>query len=463
MVAAFAGVLFAFSFEPIGFWFFAPISYAIFLRICKKGVNLYRGAFLFGFISSAITLWWAGKYVGLLPLVLLALLHGLFYLPLGFLGRYTTNVLWFIPALLAIEEVRSRFPFGGFSWMRIAFSQADAPYASVISIGGALLLSAWVLAISSMIATFRMRLVLPILLLIVLPLFLNNTHSSVNKISFIGIQGNTPSVGLTFNDRAEAVFNLHVTETRKVAADAAEAADFIIWPENAIDVDPFANTRVKSSIESLTSELQTPLITGAITRQSGQLENVSLMYNESGEVVSYYSKQYLTPFGEYMPLRSIARIVSPYVDDVIDFNVGEKVENHVVNGFILAPVICYELLSDSLVQSAAKSSNALVVQTNSATFANTSESAQQLNITRLRALENAREIVSVSTIGISAHIGINGEIVSRTGENVSAQLSGDLQSSSNRTLANLLGGFAPGIVLLISLLFPFTLRIVRSR
>ena len=460
MVAAFAGVLFAFSFEPIGFWFFAPISYAIFLRICQKGVNLYRGAFLFGFISSAITLWWAGKYVGLVPLALLALLHGLFYLPLGFLGRYTTNVLWFIPALLAIEEVRSRFPFGGFSWMRIAFSQADAPFASVISIGGALLLSAWVLAISTMIATFRKKLVLPILLMIVLPLFFNNTHSSVNKISFIGIQGNTPSVGLTFNDRAEAVFNLHVAETRKVAADAA---DVIIWPENAIDVDPFANPRVKTAVESLTSALKTPLITGAITRQSGQLENVSLMYNESGEVVSYYSKQYLTPFGEYMPLRSIARIVSPYVDDVIDFNVGEKVENHVVKGLSLAPVICYELLSDSLVQSAAKSSNALVVQTNSATFANTSESAQQLNITRLRALENAREIVSVSTIGISAHIGINGEIVGRTGENVPAQLSGDLQSSSNRTLASLLGRFAPGIVLLISLLFPFTLRIVRSR
>ena len=463
MVAAFAGVLFAFSFEPIGLWFLAPIAYAIFLRVCQKGGNLYRRAFLFGFISSAITLWWAGKYVGFLPLALLALLHGLFYLPLGFLSRYTNNILWFIPALLAIEELRSHFPFGGFSWMRIAFSQVDAPFASVITIGGALLLSAWVLVISSMIATLHARLILPILLMLFLPLFLNNTHSSVNEISFVGIQGNTPSVGLAFNDRAEAVFNLHVTETRKVAADAADAADVIIWPENAIDVDPFANSRVSTSIESLTSALKTPLITGAITRQSGQLENVSLMYNESGEVVSYYSKQYLTPFGEYMPLRSIARIVSPYVDDVVDFSVGDKVENHVVNGLILAPVICYELLSDSLVHSAAKNSNALVVQTNSATFANTSESAQQLNITRLRALENAREIVSVSTIGISAHIGINGEILSRTGENVSAQLSGDLQSNSNRTLANLLGGYAPGIVLLISMLLPLTLRIVRSR
>ena len=460
MVAALAGVLFAFSFEPIGLWFLAPISYALLLRVFQKGDHLYRNAFLFGFISSAITLWWAGKYVGLVPLALLALLHGLFYLPLGLLSRYTSNVFWFIPALLAIEEVRSIFPFGGFSWMRIAFSQADAPYASVISIGGALLLSAWVLAISSMIVKFRKKLALPLLLMIVLPIFMNNSYSSQERISFIGIQGNTPSVGLTFNDRAEAVFNLHLTETKKVELNGANV---IIWPENAIDVDPFASARVRSSIESLTSTLRVPLITGAITRQSGQLENVSLMYGESGEVVSYYSKQYLTPFGEYMPLRSLARLISPYADDVVDFKVGERVENHVVKGMDLAPVICYELLSDSLVQDAAKRSDALVVQTNSATFANTAESSQQLNITRLRALENAREMASISTIGISAHIGINGEVLSKTPENISAQLSGDLRSNATRTLANTLGGFAPGIVLLTSILFPIVLRIVRSR
>ena len=407
-----------------------------------------------------MTLWWAGKYVGLLPLLFLALLHGLFYLPLGLLGRYTKNILWFLPALLALEELRSVFPFGGFSWMRIAFSQANAPYASVIAVGGALLLSAWVLAIAAMFAKFRRSFAIPLLLIIVAPLLLNNSYSSQERISFVGIQGNTPSVGLTFNDRAEAVFNLHSSESKKADLDGV---DVIIWPENAIDVDPYANARVRSSLESLTSSLNVPLIAGAITRQSGQLENVSLLYNESGEVVSYYSKQYLTPFGEYIPLRSIARLVSPYVDDVADFTVGERVDNHVVDNFELAPVICYELLSDSLVQSAAKSSEGIIAQTNSATFAGTSESAQQLNITRLRAIENAREIVSVSTVGISAHIDINGEVLSRTQENVSAELLGNVRSNTSRTIANNLGGFAPVLVVFLSILFPIFLRIVRSR
>jgi apolipoprotein N-acyltransferase len=187
------------------------------------------------------------------------------------------------------------------------------------------------------------------------------------------------------------------------------------------------------------------------------------MYNESGEVVSFYSKQYLTPFGEFIPLRPLARIVSPYVDGVADFSPGAQVDNHIVKGMTLAPVICYELLSDSLVQKASAGSDALVVQTNSATFAGTAESAQQLNITRLRALENAREIASVSTIGISAHIDINGEVLSKTDEDVSATLRGDLRSNSTMTIANKLGGLAPYLVLIISLIFPLATRIVRSR
>lgn len=460
MVAALSGLLFAASFEPIGLWFCAPFAYALFLKFALNRSHLYRDAFIFGFVGSAVTLWWAGKYVGLLPLFFLALLHGLFLLPLGVLGRFTRNILWFIPAILALEEIRSHFPFGGFSWMRIAFSQADAPFVSVISIGGALLLSAWVLAIAALIVRYRHLHLLLIAAAVLLPLAISNSYTEDESVSFIGVQGNTPSVGLEFNDRAEAVFNLHLEKTR---ATPLNGADLLIWPENAIDVDPFLNARVSGAIESLTSELKRPLIAGAITRKNGALENVSLMYDVSGEVVSYYSKQYLTPFGEFIPLRPLARIVSPYVDGVSDFSPGAQVDNHIVKGMTLAPVICYELLSDSLVHEASASSQALVVQTNSATFAGTAESAQQLNITRLRAQENAREIASISTIGISAHIDINGNVISKTQEDVDATLRGDLRSNQAITLANKLGGLAPILVLIISLIFPLTTRIVRSR
>ena len=460
MVILIAALLFAASFEPLGLWFAAPIAYALFLRTLVKDEHsprLYLRVFLFAFISSAVTLMWAGKYVGFLPLAFLALLHGLYYLPLAFLRKFTSNVLFFIPAILVIEESRSRFPFAGFSWMRIAFSQADAPYLSIVSLGGTTLLSAWVLFIALLLAKLNFRRALFAIVLTISPLLISHNAVAAEKISYAAVQGNTPSVGLGFNDRAKAVFNLHVETTKDLLT---TTPDVIIWPENAIDVDPFRDTEVSGSIRSLTTEINAPLIAGAVTRVSGDLENVSVMYGESGEVVSLYSKQYLTPFGEYIPLRSIARLVSPFVDDVSDFSAGERIDNHVIRGVTLAPVICFELLSDSLVRKAAQNSDALVVQTNSATFAGTAESAQQLNITRIRAMENAREMVSVSTIGISAHIDINGRVTQQTDENVRAVLEGDIQGVSNRSVASRLGGLATPLALLLSF-FPLVLHRIR--
>lgn len=455
-----AGLAFASSFEPLGWWFGAPLGYALLLRklvASSSTPKLYLQVFLFAFISAGVTLIWAGKYVGLLPLFFLALLHGLFYLPLATLRRYTGNILWFIPAILLIEEIRARFPFSGFSWMRIAFSQADSPYLSIVSIGGVTLLSLWVLIISYLLTAVSLRKILVMILVIFVPTFLSNSYSPTEKISYAGIQGNTPSVGIGFNDRAQAVLNLHVSTTMDLISGQP---DVIIWPENSIDVDPYMNSDVLSAIESVTVKFSAPLIAGAVTRNTGQLENVSIMYNVGGEVVSVYSKQYLTPFGEYIPLRGIARIVSQYVDNVSDFSSGKSVDLHNINSMNIAPVICYELLSDSLVRNAAQKSEALVVQTNSATFSGTSESAQQLAITRVRAVENAREIVSISTIGISAHIDINGNVLSRTDENVQAILEGDLQGVSNTTLASRLGALAMPLTLVLSL-FPLIMRRIR--
>jgi len=77
-------------------------------------------------------------------------------------------------------------------------------------------------------------------------------------------------------------------------------------------------------------------------------------------------------------------------------------------------VICFELIDDEILAKAAKSSNLLVVQTNSATFGTSAESAQQLSITRIRAIEHSRNVVSVSTTGISAVIDFNGKVLNQT-------------------------------------------------
>ena len=438
------------AFEPIGLWYLALVGYALLFNRLSKSRRPVLTAFVFGLILNGIVLHWSSKYVGALPWLLLTLLQAAFYLPVGWVYRKTSSLRWVVLTFLLCEELRARFPFGGFAWTRIAFSQVESPLLPLVSIGGVLLLSFATLL--SALALHRLKarsIALVAFSFLIAALLLNNPTSS-EKISLIAIQGNTPSVGLEFNSRAKAVFYLHRDTTRELVK---QKYDAVVWPENAVDIDPRNYPEVLGDIKTLVKELETPLIAGVVLTESGSPANASVMYNASGQVQSTYIKRYLTPFGEYMPLRTIAEFVSPFAKSVNDFKSGSNFAAHVIAGKKVAPIICYEIINDGLVRESAKGAGALIVQTNSATFANTPESSQQLAITRIRAVEHSREILSVSTVGISAFIDNNGAVISQTAENVSTAISGDVKISNHQTLADRLGGVAPLLVLLASLIF----------
>jgi apolipoprotein N-acyltransferase len=400
-------------------------------------------------IANAIVLHWSSKYVGALPWLLLSLLQAIFYIPVGFAYKKTGSMRWAIFALLICEELRARFPFGGFSWTRIAFSQSESPFASLVAYGGVLLLSFVTLAIALLITQLRLKNFILAGVSILLVGFLPGNPKPVESLSLIAIQGNTPSVGLEFNSRAKAVFDLHRDVTRNLVQPGYDA---IIWPENAIDIDPRNYPDVEQDIQSLVKDLETPLIAGVVLSENGAPANASILYGVDGAVKSTYIKQYLTPFGEYMPLRKLAEVVSPFAAIVNDFKPGSEFVSHEINGEKIAPIICYEIINDGLVRQAAAKSRALIVQTNSATFANTAQSKQQLAITKIRAIEHSREILSVSTVGISAFIDNNGAVQKQSEENVSASIAGNLYLSDYRTVADRLGGVAPLLTLLAAFL-----------
>jgi apolipoprotein N-acyltransferase len=308
---------------------------------------------------------------------------------------------------ILLEELRNRFPFGGFGWVRVAYTQADSPFSKIAAIGGASALSAFTLLIALIlffVTQHRISVIsfLPFLLILI-PVNLSTTGNA----SVLMIQGNVPILGLDFNSRAKAVFNNHFEKTQKEISQDPNV-DFILWPENSVDVDPFLNKDVNESLNSI----KQPLIIGAILNKGDSVYNTSILWG--GEMPDTYIKQHLTPFGEYIPLRSLARIISPLVDDVKDFSPGDAGKTFSIGDIRVAPVICYELIDDDLLRQAAKGSNILAVQTNSATFGMSAESAQQLSITRVRAIEHGRNIASVSTTGYSAIIDSSGNVVEQT-------------------------------------------------
>ena len=444
-----SAVIVSAAFEPIGIWYAAIVGYALFFHALAKSRKPIASAFIFGLIANAIVLHWSSKYVGALPWLLLSLLQGLFYIPVGVTYKKTQSFRWTIFALLICEELRARLPFGGFSWTRIAFSQSDSPFAPIVSYGGVILLSFITLVTAMFITRLRLKTFIFVGVAIFASVLIPENPKPVDSLSLVAIQGNTPSVGLEFNSRAKAVFNLHRDVTRDLVQPGYDA---IIWPENAIDIDPRNYPDVDRDIRSLVKDLDTPLIAGVVLNQNGAPANASILYGVDGAVKSTYIKQYLTPFGEYMPLRKLAEFISPYAASVNDFRPGSAFVSHEINGERISPIICYEIINDGLVRQAAAKSGALIVQTNSATFANTAQSKQQLAITRLRAIEHSREILSVSTIGISAFIDNNGSVKKQSKENISTSIAGNLYLSDYRTVADRLGGLAPLLTLLSSFL-----------
>ncbi len=455
MILLLSALLVSAAFEPIGLWYLAIVGYALFFRGLSKSRRPILASFIFGAVLNGIVLHWSSKYVGALPWLFLTLLQAAFYLPVGWVYRKTGSLRWVILTFLICEEVRARFPFGGFAWTRIAFSQVESPLLPLVSIGGVLLLSFATLLSALALNRLEVRTLVLVAVSFLIVTLLPNNPTSTAKISLIAIQGNTPSVGLEFNSRAKAVFYLHRDTTRELVK---EKYDAVVWPENAIDIDPRNYPEVLADIKKLVKEIDVPLIAGVVLAEQGAPANASVMYDTLGEVKSTYIKRYLTPFGEYMPLRKIAEFLSPYAKSVNDFKPGQGFVSHEIGGVQVAPIICYEIINDGLVRESANRTGAIIVQTNSATFANTSESAQQLAITRIRAVEHSREILSVSTVGISAFIDNNGQVKSQTPENISTSISGDLKISSHQTLSDRLGGVAPLLVLLTSLIFAVGIR-----
>jgi apolipoprotein N-acyltransferase len=247
------------------------------------------------------------------------------------------------------------------------------------------------------------------------------------------------------------ILDRHIQATVRVPE-----TDLYIWPENASDIDPLKNPIANSKVVELINEIDAPLLIGAVETSDLGPKNSSLLFNIRGSLDSRYVKQDLAPFGEYMPMRRLAEAISPYAEQVNDFLPGSKWIKHMANGAPFQSLICFEILDDDHAKDGARGSSFLVAQTNNATFGESSEAAQQLQITRARAAESGREFAVVSTTGFTAHINKQGKVLASLPQFLPDQLTMkiELVEPERATLAQRLESWmwASGLIVLFALL-----------
>jgi apolipoprotein N-acyltransferase len=488
-VAAAAGVLLYLSGPPRTLWWLAPIAFAVLgwviqHRRARAGFG-YAVCFGLGYMVPLLA--WTGEFVGLvawLPLALAeALLVGLSGAAVAVVTVLPAWPVWAALLWVAGEALRSVFPFGGFPWGNIAFTQPEGSFLPLAAVGGtplialAVTLSGFGLTALARTLTAReygVRALLTPALAIVLPLAaafgalpLVGTDANDGTATVAVVQGNVPRAGLDFNAQRRAVLDNHANRTEQLAEDVAAGRepqpDLVIWPENSSDIDPFRNPDAYAVIDNAAKAIGAPIAVGSVlVGKDGLPRNTMLLWDPDRGPVNQYTKRQLQPFGETMPWRGFFRLFTSAVDRAGKFVPGDKATVFDMANARVGLATCYEVAFDGVVRESAEGTNLLAVPTNNATFGYTEMTYQQLAMDRVRAVEHGREVAVAATSGVSAFVRPDGSVSEQTGLFTDAALVERVPLRSTTTLSDRLGS-SPEWVLTILGLGAFAAAVVVRR
>lgn len=442
--AAVGGVLTALAFPPWSMPWLAPIGVAA-LVVAVTGRSVVVGGAaggVFGLVFFGTTLWWLSESIAVAAWGALTLVQAAWLVLAGSAMTLVRNLpgwpAWMALVWTTVETMRSSVPWGGMPWGRLGYTAVDVPWGAFLAIGGVagagalvVLMGASAAGVASAVAERRtaLRLTRPVIAtgsVAVVGMWLLLGAGSVGGrlgVEETGVarvavvQGGVPGDGTQVSANHRRVTLNQLTQTRELLtarSSSAPALDFVLWPENATAVDPTRDSQARAVISSAVAEVGAPVLLGAIVDSSSPslALNQSIVWTASGPE-DRYTKQHLVPFGEYVPLRPLAELVSSRVADIErDMISGGAAQPLTVAGLRVAAALCFDVAYDDVVRSQVKQGVDLVtVQTSNAMFLGTAQLEQQWVITRARAAEVGRSVVVSSINGLSGAIGPDGRVI----------------------------------------------------
>ncbi|HQR79200.1 MAG TPA: apolipoprotein N-acyltransferase [Actinomycetota bacterium] len=431
LLAGAAGLLQFLAFAPVGWWWAGPVSVALLVLAVRDSrpasaawLGLLSGwAFFLPLLHWITVVGWDGWLT-------LSIVIGGWYALLGWAVNAVLRLPFWplaVPAVWVTDEwLRSRFPWGGLGWGRLAFGQPDSPLTGWVTLGGSPLLSymvalggclmvwAWASRRAAAVAVAGLAALL-LIGSVVYPTTASPQPPDSSQLAVI--QGNVPQPGLDFLGRPLAVLGNHERTTAQLAAAVQEGAepapDGVIWPENSADLDPVQRSDARALVDSAARAIDAPILVGTVQEVPGRpdhVANAGLVWDPVLGPVDVYVKQHPVPFGEYLPLRRLlAPLITRFDRVPRDFIAGTEPGVMQLGTARIGSVICFEISSDEIVRTSVREGGrVLVVQTNNATYAQTAQPEQQFDISRLRARETGRQVLVAATTGVTAVIAPDG-------------------------------------------------------
>ncbi|WP_245642091.1 apolipoprotein N-acyltransferase [Nonomuraea candida] len=444
------------AFPPLDWWWCAPLGIGL-IAGSLHGTRPRRAAWL-GFLSAVVflvpTLAWV-RTIGDDVWAMLVVTESLFYAAMAALAALVFRLplwpLWFGGLWVLMEWARSLVPIGGFPWARAAFSQGESLFTPYAALGGAPLVSfAVVLSGASLaqavltvltrraggragragVAAGRAAVVaraVPAAVALAVPLLGSAVpgQGDEGRTVNVGIvQGNVPGRGMyALGDEPAVVLRNHANETKRLAQAVRDGKlpkpDIVVLPENSTDIDPYRDEYARRIIHDSVQDVGVPTLVGAVVAIGAEERATrSLVWDPVTGAGDYYDKQRLVPFGEYTPFKEIVLALWERAGLVGRQSVpGDKPGDLKMGPVTVGAVNCYEVAYDDTVRETVRAGGTpLVVQTNNASYALSNLPSQQLAMSKLRAVEHNRAVVTAATTGISAYVTPDGKVSWQTRE-----------------------------------------------
>ena len=400
------------------------------------GIGFFAGL---AFYMSQVE--WLSLYLGPVPWIALSVMEALIFAA----GSGAIAIVWSWANLLkqsfyrntlialsiatmwtAREWVAINLPYGGFPWSRVAQALSESFLSQLVffvGISGLTFVSVFMTvtvlqALESGIQALRrnyLGIAASLIALATAWFFVVPTVAESGELTVAAVQGNA-NAGLFANAERGTFLRNHLEATALLEDHPQkDKINFIVWPENASDLNPQDNPLALSQIRAVVSSFKAPIILGAITEFDGVIFNSSLYYDVDGYQIDQYDKKRPVPFAEYVPDRQFWNQLAPDLIGLVsrDYAFGSRDGIFELDGKGLGVLICFEVAIDDIGRElVAGGAQIILSQTNNADFGRSDETFQQAALARLRAIETGRAVVNISTVGVSRIFLPNGEIIS---------------------------------------------------
>lgn len=469
------------AFAPYRLYWLMPLLFAVLLLFTYlRPAVMIRSAYVWGLVAYTAQFYWINhalhEVAGLpqlyaLPLTVLLPAYLALYPALCFwlLEKCRMaplwRLLWVAPCLWTLGEYTREHALTGFGWGGLGYSQiAASPLAGLAPVGGihlVTLATAWLAALLVLMLVAQRKTQLLSLLLVTLLLL---GSAQLKQHLFTDPDGSTATVALAQGNIEQTLKwqpqQVEPTLQRYYNQVADSHADIVILPETAIPV--MRQNLPEGILNQFADQAQrngSALALGiAQFTEDGQgYVNAVISLDgydpEQPDVLPYYAKNHLVPFGEYIPLPSLTGWLYNLMDmPMAGFTPGGAVQRPLaLAGQKVAFNICYEdSFGDELIPSARQAS-VLANVSNMAWYGDSYAMDQHLQQSQARALELGRYMVRATNTGMTAIINPHGQIMAMLAPNTAQVLQGEIEGYQGQTPYMHMGGSRPLMVLLLLL------------